>query len=236
MPRWIMRWDDPLPTTPYVLPNERGIELPLAAEACDWTGCRGVILDAGASLNRRELYQQKVLPAGRIWHYTQSLTYEDMARAGAHASYLCGDLRHLEFADGAFDHVVCVSTLEHIGFDNVEYGGTEENDPGSWRLALHELWRVLKPGGTLFVSVPAGQMAAAAESLRYKAFSLSELYEMGEIVGAAGEWRYFRAEPVGQWRESAELLPTGIEPPQEKQRVIGLACLKWTKPCVSGPS
>ncbi len=233
MSRWLVRWDDPLPATPYILPNERGIEVPLAAEACDWTGCQGVILDAGASLNRRELYRQEVLPAGRIWHYTQSLAREEMARAGAHASYLCGDLRHLEFSDGAFDHVVCVSTLEHIGFDNLQYGGKAEDDPESWRLALAELWRVLKPGGTLFVSVLAGREGCIAESRRYRAFSLSELHEMLEIVGADWDWRYFGADPVGHWREVRTLPRCGIEPPQEKQRVIGLACLKWNKPCAS---
>ncbi len=51
-----------------------------------------------------------------------------------------GDAMALPFADASFDHVVCSEVLEHI--------------PGDAQ-AMRELARVLKPGGTLVVTVPA---------------------------------------------------------------------------------
>ena len=50
------------------------------------------------------------------------------------------DLHALRFEDAAFDGVVCGEVLEHLDDD---------------RTAVHELARVLKPGGYLIASVPA---------------------------------------------------------------------------------
>ncbi len=55
---------------------------------------------------------------------------------------LCGSGYELPFADGSFDLVTLFDTMEHIP-DEAE--------------ALAEVHRVLKPGGRLFVSVPAYQ-------------------------------------------------------------------------------
>jgi len=53
--------------------------------------------------------------------------------------FLLGDGFRLPFADGAFDKVICAETLEHVHDD---------------RALVRELVRVLKPGGTMAVSVP----------------------------------------------------------------------------------
>ncbi len=58
---------------------------------------------------------------------------------GASADVKEGDALQLPFADGEFDRIVCSEVLEHIGND-VQ--------------AITELVRVLRPGGTLAVSVP----------------------------------------------------------------------------------
>lgn len=49
------------------------------------------------------------------------------------------DATALSYSDESFDHVVCVSVLEHIGH---EQDGT----------ALAEMWRVLRPGGVLHLT------------------------------------------------------------------------------------
>ena len=51
-----------------------------------------------------------------------------------------GDAMALPFPDEKFDHVVCSEVLEHLERDDV---------------AARELFRVLKPGGTLVVTVPS---------------------------------------------------------------------------------
>jgi SAM-dependent methyltransferase len=49
------------------------------------------------------------------------------------------DATSLSFADEMFDHCVCISVIEHIG------GGRDVD-------ALAEIWRVLKPSGTLHLT------------------------------------------------------------------------------------
>ncbi len=55
-------------------------------------------------------------------------------------------MRELPFDDQAFDLVLCVSTLEHVGADNSGYGLDAEDDGASRLTALRELRRVLAPG------------------------------------------------------------------------------------------
>ncbi len=61
------------------------------------------------------------------------------APAGAEADIKQGDALALPFADGEFDRIVAAEVLEHIPAD---------------LQAIAELARVLRPGGTLAVSVP----------------------------------------------------------------------------------
>lgn len=56
------------------------------------------------------------------------------------ASWLIqGDIQQLPFADGAFDAVVDCETIEHVPND---------------QQALREMYRVTRPGGTLFLTTP----------------------------------------------------------------------------------
>jgi SAM-dependent methyltransferase len=66
------------------------------------------------------------------------------------------DLRALPFPDGAFDLVHCISTIEHVGWDNTVYGLAAERDAGGMERALCELRRVLAPRGRLLITVPTG--------------------------------------------------------------------------------
>jgi len=59
--------------------------------------------------------------------------------ASGSGSSVNGDALHLPFADGAFDRVIASEVLEHIPADTT---------------ALGELARVLRPGGTIAVTVP----------------------------------------------------------------------------------
>lgn len=55
-------------------------------------------------------------------------------------NFIVGDLHRMLFKTSSFDKAVCSEVLEHLTDDN---------------LALREIYRILKPGGTLVLSVPS---------------------------------------------------------------------------------
>jgi len=67
------------------------------------------------------------------------------------------DVCELPFEDGAFDQVLLVSTLEHVGADNTVYGLDTTSDGDARLRALRELRRVLAADGSLLVTVPLGE-------------------------------------------------------------------------------
>lgn len=66
------------------------------------------------------------------------------------------DVRKLPFGRRTFDVAFCLATLHHVGHDNRPYGLAPDDDADGPRRALRELRRVLRPEGSLFVSVPTG--------------------------------------------------------------------------------
>ena len=99
------------------------------------------------------------------------------------------DLRDLPFEDGAFDVAIAISTLEHVGRDNTQYGLAAEEDD-SLDTALRELRRV---SARLLVTVPTGAGELLPEQAvhapdewiaRFERAGLvvweDELYELGD--------------------------------------------------------
>jgi len=134
--------------------NERVVEIPwvLAQHPA------GRVLDAGSPLNHTE-FLDLIQPRVKELHIV-TLAYEGVTHVDRGISYLFSDLRHLPYADGYFDTVVSISTLEHVGMDNVGYGtdAPRAEDPAKeMELAIRELVRVLSPNGVLLVTVPYGR-------------------------------------------------------------------------------
>jgi SAM-dependent methyltransferase len=90
-------------------------------------GARVVALDAGAE----EIDQVRAIFA--------AMAEAGELAGGGEATAMVGDARSLPFADGSFDRVIAAEVLEHVPEDTV---------------AMSELARVLRPGGTMAVTVP----------------------------------------------------------------------------------
>jgi hypothetical protein len=112
------------------------------------------------------------------------------------------DLRELPFGDGEFDVAIAISTLEHVGRDNSQYGLAAEHDDASLDAALRELKRV---SARLLVTVPTGagellpEQAVLAPAQWIERFERAgflvwedELYELG-----ATGWRSVPALSAG---------------------------------------
>jgi ubiquinone/menaquinone biosynthesis C-methylase UbiE len=114
-------------------------------------GAGDTVLDLGCGFGRHAFEAARrgahvvALDAGRDEVEGVVATFVAMAEAGeladaaVHAAAVQGDALHLPFADATFDRVICSEVLEHIPDDVA---------------AMAELARVLRPGGTMAVTVP----------------------------------------------------------------------------------
>jgi len=161
----------------------------------------GRLLDLGSTLNFEFLLNQPALGQKDITIAT--LEPEDVCFWQRRVSYVYCDARDMPFKDDYFDEVVSISTLEHVGFDNTFYysqnTARKEKDSQAYLTAVKETRRILKPGGTVFVTVPFGR---AVDYEWYQQFDKGMVEQLVEACQPA-QWAatYFRYERGG-WRFS----------------------------------
>ena len=124
----------------------------------------------------------------------------DSTRVGA----VRGDALDLPFADGAFDRVIASEVLEHIPDDE---------------RAMAELARVLRPGGTMAVTVPR----CGPEFVNW---ALSDDYH--DVPG--GHVRIYRRRQLVARLHAAGLVATG------RHHAHGLHAPYWWLRCLVGPT
>ncbi|MBZ5520926.1 MAG: class I SAM-dependent methyltransferase [Acidobacteriia bacterium] len=155
-----------LPFVPEKLPAGYGRWLDERLVEYPWCFSRlpeapGRLLDAGSVLNFKLILDQPRLRNKNITIMTLAPEANSFPRENV--SYVYGDLRHTSFAEGYFDTVVSLSTIEHIGLDNTVFytsdASKKENNPRAYLDAITEFRRVLKPGGVCLISVPYGKAA-----------------------------------------------------------------------------
>ena len=99
------------------------------------------LLDCGCGMGFYLLVLSELFPV-RLYgldYEEKALRYAQAHLAGRGIALLRGDIHHLSFAAESFDRVLMSEVLEHL------------KDDGA---ALREVWRVMKPGGILAVTVP----------------------------------------------------------------------------------
>lgn len=108
------------------------------------------VLDMGCGAGRHafELYRrgadvvaldQNTSDLAEVAVMFEAMAAEGQVPTGSSAATVEGDALALPFDDGEFDRIIAAEILEHIPDD---------------RTAMEELFRVLKPGGVLAVTVP----------------------------------------------------------------------------------
>lgn len=95
------------------------------------------------------------------------------------------------FPNKLYDLIFSISTLEHIGFDDSNYGGTQANPLDSGEkilLAYNRLKMLLKPNGLLIFTVPLGYNSYLDNYIRQEKFDLSDCFYYKKI-SEKPEWK-----------------------------------------------
>src|SRR3989344_3486881 len=146
----------PLPAKYGYSIDERVVEYPWALTRIP--AGPGKLLDAGSALNYREVLDFPSLREKKITIANLNKEVNDFSNRGI--EYVYADMRALPLKDSEFDVVTCISTLEHVGLDNVVYtrdAAHHEAKTSDFEKALLEMKRVLVPGGKLLLTVPFGK-------------------------------------------------------------------------------
>lgn len=145
------------------MPNERVIEIPWMLNHLPQNG---YILDVGSC----EAQYLNLLPTSdRVIHCLdpRNCHEEIPAECEFHVESILGT----SLPESFFDAVICLSTLEHIGMPHYEQDPFEDGDD----LALNEMWRVLKPGGLLILTMPSGIRKWASWYRQYDPAAIRDL-------------------------------------------------------------
>ena len=84
-----------------------------------------------------------------------------------------GDIRKTNYEDNYFDVISCISTLEHIGVSG-RYGSDEDHQ-GDLK-AVKEMARIIKPDGTMLITVPYGINDVLPINKLYNKERINELF------------------------------------------------------------
>lgn len=207
------------------------------------------VLDAGSTLNHEFFLDRPLIAQKKLHVLTLAPEHNCFWKRGI--SYLFEDLRDIPARDAYYDVVACISTLEHVGCDNTFFTkdavAHREARPGDFARALREMARVLRPGGTFFLTVPFGAYQFHGG---FQQFDRALLDRALEAFGPAGEvvetfyrytergWNVAAAEDCAacvyvQWLADAMTTNTWPEfPPTEPDLAAAaraVACVQLTK-------
>lgn len=114
------------------------------------------------------------------------------------------DAMNIGFKSRTFDQVICLSTMEHVGFGRHDLDAKHKDRNCGLNgdaLAMKEIWRVLKDKGTLILTVPYGRLIIKQQGYRiYHQESLSILTNMLFVIK-----KEFFGLKKGKWTKCSEL-------------------------------
>lgn len=240
------RSNEPLSPNYGIGIDERCIEYPwLLAYLPTSAKC---LLDAGSILNHDFILNHPVFNNKKIHILTLAPEGNCFWQKGV--SYLYDDLRNTPLRNDYYDAIICLSTLEHLGCDNTIYTQNKtykDDNPEDFILAIKELHRILKPGGSLLLSVPFGvyrhfglfqQFDRKLLDRAIDAFDASEVVESFYRYTSEG-WQLATAADCAKceyvewiakvWQQQQQLPTTIPKEPDLAAAARAVACVKLVK-------
>ncbi|OGF41635.1 hypothetical protein A2531_06365 [Candidatus Falkowbacteria bacterium RIFOXYD2_FULL_34_120] len=170
--------------------SDRSLEYPWIIKNIDITG--GRLLDVGST--SCDLFSN-ILPK-KIEIHGINLNPQNPNNKNIKFKY--GDIRQTDYENNYFDCITCISVLEHIGVGG-RYNSGE--DPEGDKKAMQEMRRILKPGGTLLLTIPYGAKDVLPINKLYNKERIKKLYEGYEIL----EQKFLKFyKKYGLWLEASE--------------------------------
>lgn len=196
----------------------------------------GRLLDAGSALNFETLIAHPKLADKKMTII--NLNPEPNCFWKRSVSYAFEDIRALPFLFDTFDLVTCISTLEHVGMDNTSKytndSAYNEMRPDDYLSAIAELRRVLKPRGTLYLTVPFGTYGNFGF---FQQFNSVMLERVRNAFGGKSESAFYRYMEGGWDTSTEEECTSATYTPVDRARkdprlpvaAEAVACLMLTK-------
>ncbi|TWB02024.1 methyltransferase domain-containing protein [Bradyrhizobium stylosanthis] len=199
----------PLPEGFGIGIDERVVEYPWLFDRLRHGDVRlGQILDAGSTLNHDYILNRDPLRKADLTIMTLAPEKRCFWHQGY--SYVFGDFRKTRFGAAAFDTIISISTLEHVGLDNTmlytDDPAKSETNKYGFVDAVREFRRILAPGGRCLITVPYG---------RNDNFDWFQLFD-GDMIrtlinafeATSFELEFFGYDRAG-WRRASEADVTG---------------------------
>jgi len=191
--------------------DERVVEIPWVINELKKN--RGVLLDAGSTLNKFFIIDE-------IQHFKKifftTLFPEKKYFNNLNISYTYEDLSELSFKDNFFDIITCISTLEHVGYDNSIYNyGKFTNKHNKVKSnkklnqVLQNLQRVLKKNGKIFISLPFGQKSKFSNMQQFNSKDVKRILKI--LRPRKYNMKFFKFSN-NKWKEDTEKNCSNILP------------------------
>lgn len=163
----------------------------------------GLIFDAGSTLNKEVLLKSPWLRDRQLLIYT---LWADRIGLYPNVSFLFGDLRDIILRDGVVECLVCISTLEHVGFTYDYKAYSKQNpwpqaEPETYLEAVREFARITRPGGRFLLTVPFGKREAHGW---LQQFDSSMIDAVEDAFGGSRLSRTIYRYLDHEWRAAAE--------------------------------
>lgn len=162
--------------------SERVVEIPLIFKHIPLSPKR--ILDVGCR------YSMLSIQLASLGHEMHGIDINNYKYKHPNFIFHKGDILNSKFPKDYFDVIVALSTIEHIGLGR--YGDKQDLE-GDLK-AMREIFRIIKPGGQLLITLPFGRVVNTSW---FRVYNMNKIRNL--LTGFKINRKYIFREKNGSW-------------------------------------